>query len=111
MVELWSRNEPTKISKIQGAMFVFRRDSALEIGGFSEDHLVAEDSVFSISMANHAKAKGKKFGTLFSVRVATLDRKEIKISSLPGLSWKVLKAYLGKKQSVDELGFWYDPDR
>lgn len=101
----------SKVSRIQGAVFVFRKNAALAIGGFSEEHLVAEDSIFAISMSKYAKTKGKKFGMLFSVKVSTLDRKNITVSSLPSLSWQILNAFLGRKQKVEELNFWYNSKR
>jgi glycosyltransferase involved in cell wall biosynthesis len=99
------------VSGIHGAMFVFRKDAALEIGGFPEDKLVAEDSAFAISMRKYGRARGMKFGLLKSVKVGTLDRKDLSLFELPALIVQVLKAFAGIKQRPEDLKFWYDPDR
>ncbi len=99
------------ISGIHGAMFVFRKQSALEVGGFPESKLVAEDSAFAIAMREHAKKQRLQFGFLKSVKVGTLERKDIQLSQLPALILQLLKAFLGAKQRPEDLKFWYDPDR
>lgn len=99
------------VSGIHGAMFVFRKDVALEIGGFPESKLVAEDSAFAISMRKYGRERGKKFGLLKSVKVGTLDRKDLSLLELPALIVQVLKAFAGVKQCPEDLKFWYDPDR
>ncbi len=99
------------ISGIHGAMFVFRRQAALEVGGFPEERFIAEDSAFAISMRKYARARGKKFGMLKSVEVGTLDRKDISLLQIPRLAIQALKAFGGAKQRPEDLKFWYDPER
>jgi glycosyltransferase involved in cell wall biosynthesis len=99
------------ISGIQGAMFVFRKEAALHIGGFPESRLVAEDSAFAIALRKYAQSRGEKFGLLKSVKVGTLDRKEVRLRELPTLIVQVVKAFSGAKQRPEDLKFWYDPDR
>jgi len=99
------------ISGIHGAMFVFRRQAALEAGGFPEDRLVAEDSAFAISMRKYGRARGKKFGMLKSVKVGTLERKDISLLQVPRLTIQIVRAFTGAKQRPEDLKFWYDPDR
>ena len=99
------------ISGIQGAMFVFRKKVALEVGGFPEDRLVAEDSGFAIAMRRYAITQNKKFGYLKSVKVNTLDRKNTSLLALPALAAQVLCAFAGVKQSPEGLKYWYKPDR
>jgi glycosyltransferase involved in cell wall biosynthesis len=99
------------ISGIYGAMFCFRREVALEIGGFPENRLVAEDSAFAINMRNYGKKHGQLFGVLKAVQIGALDRKEARLRDLPSLVIQVVKAFCGMKQAPEDLKFWYDPDR
>ena len=99
------------ISGINGAMFVFRKAAAMEVGGFPEDKLIAEDSAFAIKMRRHSQSKGKKFGKLGAVKIEALDRKDAKLIELPGLILQATKALIGIRQNRKDLKFWYDPDR
>ena len=99
------------ISGIYGAMFVFRKSVALEIGGFPENRLVAEDLAFAIAMQKHARLQGKKFGILKSVQVSTLERKKISLLAVPKLTLQILKAFAGCKQTPQDLKYWYEPER
>lgn len=101
----------TFASGIYGGMFVFRREDAVAIGGFPEDRMIAEDAGFATLMKAYAKKHNKKFGSLKSVQVSTLDRKNIGLLALPALVFQVAKAFAGAKQKPDDLKFWYDPDR
>jgi len=100
-----------RISGIYGAMFFFWKDSALEIGGFSEDRLVAEDSAFAIALKNHGQKKGKKFGRLKSVQIETLDRKEVGLGTILPAVYQVLRGFAGARQRPEDLKYWYDPKR
>lgn len=99
------------ISGIQGAMFFFWREDALSFGGFSEKHLVAEDSIFANALRGHGKSAGKKFLLLKSVKVGTLDRKELPLREILPTMIKVFKAFRNAEQTTDDLKFWYDPKR
>ena len=98
-------------SGIYGGMFFFLKDSALAIGGFREDRLIAEDAAFAIDMRAHGKLSGKKFGRLKSVQVGTLDRKDSGLGTLISLIGQIFKAFSGVKQKPEDLPFWYDPKR
>ena len=100
------------IAGISGAMFFFDRDSALAMGGFREDRLAAEDSKFSMDLRAYGKAnEGKRFVYLHHVNVGTLDRKDS--DALTTLRWvrQALQAFLGRKQDVKDLDYWYNPKR
>jgi glycosyltransferase involved in cell wall biosynthesis len=99
------------ISGIYGAMFFFWRDAAIEIGGFPENRLVAEDSAFAIALRSHGRKQGKKFARLKSVQVGTLDRKDIRLRAIFPLIVQVIRVFAGAKQTPGDLKFWYDPDR
>ncbi len=96
---------------IQGAMFFFWKEAALEVGGFPEDRLVAEDSAFAILLKNHGRKIGKKFIILKSVQVTTLDRKEIGFRSAIPIIGQVIRGFAGVKQTKEDLKYWYDPKR
>ncbi len=100
-----------RISGITGAMFFFERAFALEAGGFPEDRLVAEDSAFAIAMQNLAKIKGKRFTHLPSVQIGTLDRKPMNLRTFLTVLPQVFKGFRGRKQTIDDLSYWYKPDR
>jgi glycosyltransferase involved in cell wall biosynthesis len=100
-----------RTSGILGAVFCFRRDVALEIGGFPEDKLIAEDSAFAMTMRNFAAKSGRTFGLLRSVEITTLDRKELALWQLPGLMVQAVRAFRGAHLRREDLKFWYDPDR
>jgi glycosyltransferase involved in cell wall biosynthesis len=100
------------VAGISGAMFFFDRDSALAMGGFREDRLVAEDSSFSIDLRAHGKSHGRKqFVYLKEVTVGTLDRK--KSDLLTTIQWvsKAVQAFFGRKQEIEDLDYWYKPKR
>jgi glycosyltransferase involved in cell wall biosynthesis len=100
------------IAGISGAMFFFDRDSALAIGGFREDRLVAEDSTFSMGLRAYGKANGKKrFAYLSHVKVGTLDRKDSDVLTVFRWVSQALQAFLGHKQTIEELSYWYKPKR
>ena len=100
------------VAGISGAMFFFDRDSALAFGGFREDRLVAEDSSFSIQLRAYGKIHGqKRFVHLGNVTVGTLDRKDTDFVTIFGWLSQALLAFLGRKQTIKELGYWYDPKR
>ena len=92
-------------------MFFFWREAALEIGGFPENRVVAEDSAFAIALRNHGKKQGKKFARLKSVQVGTLDRKDTSRKTILPVIIQVIKGFAGVKQSPDELKYWYSPKR
>lgn len=98
-------------SGIQGAMFFFWRDAAIEIGGFSEDRLVAEDSVFAISLRRYGVKKNQKFLRLRTVIVGTLDRKDSDLRTLLSMVFKAFQGLIGVKQSKEDLKYWYEPKR
>jgi glycosyltransferase involved in cell wall biosynthesis len=100
-----------KISGIQGAVFFFLRADALAVGGFDESRLVAEDSIFAIAMQKYARARGKKFGLLKSVKITTIDRKDTSLATLGPLAFKLLRVFFGHKLTQKDLGYWYDPKR
>ncbi len=100
------------LAGISGAMFFFDRDSALAIGGFREDRLVAEDSAFSMDLRAYGKAHGRKrFAYLGHVKVGTLDRKDTDVLTI--LRWvsQAIQAFLGRKQKIEDLSYWYNPKR
>ena len=99
------------ISGIYGAMFFFSKEAALSIGGFPENRLVAEDTVFAIKMRKLAKKKSLKFTRLKSVEVGTLVRKTSNLKIVGPMIIQVIKAALGFKQSTSDLKYWYEPDR
>ena len=99
------------ISGIYGAMFFFSREAALEIGGFPEDRLIAEDTAFAIALRAYGRKQKKKFARLKSVQVGTLDRKEIDLRSLLPLILQMIKGAVGAKQKKEDLKYWYDPKR
>ena len=98
-------------SGINGAMFFFRKDDALAIGGFDENKLTAEDAAFAIALRRHGRKHGKKFTRLKTVKVATADRKDLSVRSIIPLISLAIRAFAGQKQTQEELGFWYKPKR
>lgn len=100
-----------RISGISGAMFFFARTEALEIGGFPENRLVAEDSAFAIALREYGKSIGKGFVHLRTVKVGTLDRKPIGPTVLLPAIAQVAMGFLGRKQTPGDLKYWYDPKR
>jgi glycosyltransferase involved in cell wall biosynthesis len=100
------------ISGMSGAMFFFDRDSALAMGGFREDRLVAEDSTFAMGLRAYGKSHGgRTFNHLNHVKVGTLDRKDTDFLTIAGWLSQALMAFLGRKQRIEDLGYWYDPKR
>ncbi len=100
------------LAGISGAMFFFDREAALKFGGFREDRLAAEDSIFARSLRAYGKINGqKKFAYLSHVTVGTLDRKDTDFFTLIGWVSKALQAFFGRKQTIEELNYWYDPKR
>ncbi len=99
------------ISGIKGAVFAFKKHEALSFGGFPEDKLIAEDSAFAFLFRRRAKEQGKKFGFIRSAEVSTIDRKDMSLFQVFGLSIVLLKALFGFKLNEKNLSFWYKPDR
>jgi glycosyltransferase involved in cell wall biosynthesis len=97
---------------ISGAMFFFDRDSAIAMGGFREDRLAAEDSMFSMDLRAYGKSNGgKSFVYLRHVIVGTLDRKESDLRTTFRWVSQAIQAFIGRKQHIKDLGYWYDPKR
>lgn len=96
---------------VTGGMFYFNRNVALSFGGFREDRLVAEDSMFTFDLKTYATKYNKRFKYLKQVTIGTLDRKETNLQTL--LSWTIqaLAGLLGKKQKIEDLDYWYKPNR
>lgn len=99
------------ISGISGAMFFFKKEAAQSIGGFSESHLIAEDSVFALQMKKYAKKNSKKFIFLKSVLIKTKYRKESSMHLILPAVQQLLFSFMGKKQSMESLKYWYKPER
>jgi len=100
-----------RIAGHNGAVFFFLRGEALAIGGFSEKHLVAEDSIFTQAMRARGKTIGKKFGRLPHVRVSTIDRKDSTLLKFVKIAPHVWRTYRGQEVDKKHLGYWYDPKR
>lgn len=98
-------------SGIHGAVFCFEKSAALQVSGFPESKLIAEDSAFALRMRKYAKELGAKFTNFGNIKVTTVERKDMSIVELPWLIFIVIKAALGKPLDEEELEFWYDPDR
>lgn len=99
------------IAGINGAIFFFLKADALSFGGFSEDRLIAEDSVFAMDLRRHGKSQGKTFTFLKHVTVTTTDRKETTVAALLPLARHAWRAFHGKAVDRKHLGYWYDPKR
>ena len=99
------------VSGAYGGMFFFDRYEALEIGGFPEDQLIAEDSAFAKLLRKQAKKKGMSFARLKSVQVETLDRKDNGIKELAPAVIQAFRGFLGMKIKAEKLGYWYKPKR
>jgi glycosyltransferase involved in cell wall biosynthesis len=99
------------MSGISGAMFFFSREEALQIGGFPEDRLVAEDGSFANSLRSLGKERGQKFVYLKSATVGTLDRKEMNLTVIIPAVIQGFRGFFGRKQSLDQLKYWYEPNR
>ena len=97
--------------RIFGGMFFFRRSIALEIGGFPEQHMVAEDAMFAKALRTYAKKNGKKFVLLRSVRILTADRKDNSLGNLLPTLLQSFRSLSGKKVSTKDLSYWYHPKR
>lgn len=94
-----------------GAVFFFLRDEALAIGGFSEKHLVAEDSVFVDAMRARAQLLKKKFGRLSHVTVTTVDRKDSTLKGFIRTAPHVWRMYRGHDVDKKHFDYWYNPKR
>jgi len=94
-----------------GAVFFFLRDEALAVGGFSEKHLVAEDSVFTDAMRARAKVIKKRFGRLSNVTVTTTDRKGSTLKGLIQIAPHVWRMYRGQEVDKKHFDYWYNPKR
>jgi hypothetical protein len=62
-------------------------------------------------MRKHARSNGKKFGLLKSVKITTVDRKDMSLSIIAPLAVKLFRVFLGKRLTQKDLDFWYDPKR
>ncbi len=100
-----------QIAGHNGAVFFFLRDEALAIGGFSEQHLVAEDSVFTHAMRDRGRVVGKKFGRLNHVTVTTIDRKDSTLAQFARLAPQVWRMYRGRAVDKKHFDYWYNPKR
>lgn len=100
-----------RIAGHNGAVFFFLRDEALAIGGFSEKHLVAEDSIFANAMRDRAKVIKKKFGRLPNVTVTTIDRKDSTLKGFVKMAPHVWRMYRGHAVDKKHFDYWYDPKR
>ncbi len=99
------------ISGIKGAVFAFKKQEALSFGGFPEDKFIAEDSAFAFLFKKRAKEQGKRYGFIKSAGFSTIDRKDMSLFQVFGLSIVLLKALFGFKLNEKNLSFWYKPDR
>lgn len=98
-------------SRLSAGMFFFSRKSALEIGGFPESHLAAEDIAFAKALRDHGKKSGKKFLNLRSVKILTRDRKDVSILENLKAFYVGAKAFMGANLSTKDLEYWYKPKR
>lgn len=100
------------IAGISGAMFFFNRDAAIAMGGFREDRLAAEDSRFSLDLIRYGRDHGgRRFVYLRQVTVGTLDRKDSDLRTSFRWMRLALQAFMGRKQDIKDLDYWYDPKR
>jgi glycosyltransferase involved in cell wall biosynthesis len=100
-----------RVAGHNGAVFFFLREDALAIGGFSEKHLVAEDSVFTNALREHGKLTGKKFGRLPHVIVTTTDRKDSTFKHFFKIAPHVWRTYRGHAVDKKHFDYWYNPKR
>lgn len=101
----------SRVAGINGAIFFFRRDDALTIGGFSEVRLIAEDTVFARALTAHGRTSGRKFAFLKDVIVTTTDRKNSTLRDLLPIIPHAIRSFHGRKVSIEDLKYWYDPKR
>ena len=99
------------ISGLSGGMFFFLKGAALEIGGFPEAHLVAEDMTFAKTLRAYGVKRGKKFHNLRTVQILTFDRKDVSFWKTLRIFYVGLRAYMGAKMDKKELEYWYNPKR
>ena len=66
-VALWHR--------ISAGLFFCHRETFIEIGGFDENYVSAEDVEFALRLKHHGKTKAKKFKTILNAHIITSTRK------------------------------------
>lgn len=110
-VVFWILDQIAKFGQIPYGMYFFKRDAALEVGGFPEDMLISEDVIFAKRMSSYAAKVGLRFINLRSVTIVTKDRKGASTFQFVKMTYNAYKSLNGKSYSTDAYDFWYNPIR